>query len=348
MPFRKGERMKNKFLSWLGEPLRDILGIENIHTVETDVDLGTPIISHEEPPTPPMFKPLSWDEYIGQSKAKFRLQTYIKGIREKGRIFPHTLIHGRPGTGKTTLARIIAHELDKKLIEAITSSVQEFWKFKMLIEQNPGQVIFLDEIHALKRDMAEQLYSMMEYFTYNGKPVPPFTLIGATTEVGEIIKNIKPFYDRCIIIPLEGYKIPELVRITQQFKRKAYKTDPFNNLWYRTIGENCRGVPRHAIRLLQAAIYFKDIDEVLRNHGIIKDGYTDMDLKALKYIASSDKGAGLQSIASFMDMSIHTYMYDIEPFILQTGLIIRSPRGRKITEQGLRLVDELDKLLPKE
>ena len=123
------------------------------------------------------------------------------------------------------------------------------------IEVVKGGVVFMDEIHSMKREMAEKLYPILEDFR---DCVQAFTMIGATTELGEIIKDRKPFFDRFkIIIELEKYTIEDLVKIACLYKNKLFAEENISNNNYRLLAENCRGTPRTLIRLLEALVYLE-------------------------------------------------------------------------------------------
>lgn len=303
----------------------------------------------EEPliTSPPslIFRPNTFDQYIGQTYAKDILRRYIYAMLKRNQILPHVLIHGKAGMGKTTLARIIAKELGVSIIELITSELYIFQEILPKIRATNGGILFLDEIHSLNRDNAEKFYSIMEDFTFNGQSVPPFTLIGATTELGEIIKNRKPFYDRFkIIIELEDYKQDELVTIAKQYSQTVFPIELVPEPIYASLAENSRNTPRHLIRLLEATIYFDmDLPKVLQSFRILKKGYTEKDLKILKYIVQNDKGVGLQGLASYLDTSTANYLHEIEPYLLMNNAILRTPRGRKITQAGMNLITELER-----
>jgi Holliday junction DNA helicase RuvB len=338
------------FLKWLFEPIKDMVDefradAPVVNEVEQDPTTEQPIKYHISTP-PTLFRPTTFDEYIGQDKAKSILKAYIQGVKHRKTIFPHILIHGKAGTGKTTLAKIVANELSVQLIEIITASITKFWKLQMLIQNNAGQVIFLDEIHALDRSTAENLYTVMEDFTYNGKELPRFTLAGATTELGEMLKDRRPFCDRFkIIIELEDYSTNDIITIIEQYQNKIFTQEQLKFEELEIIAVNCRTIPRMAIRLLEATIYMGNVKKVLENFGIIQEGYTLQDLKVLKYMLTNTKGVGLQSISSYLGTSNENYMYQIEPYLLQTGLISRTPRGRKITEKGVEKIKELDNVV---
>lgn len=292
-----------------------------------------------------IFRPRTFDEYIGQDNAKNILKQYIVAVKERNMAFPHLLIHGRAGGGKTSLARIVANELKVKMVETITSAIENDSMLISLVEDAHKGILFMDEIHSLDRNNAEKIYPIMEEGKYKGIKTP-VTIIGATTELGEILKDRKPLYERFkIVLELEPYKINELVLIGKQYKNQIFLNDTIQEDIFQTIADNSRGTPRTAIRLLEATVYFKgNIKEVLKNYNIIYQGYTYVDLKVLEYITKSISGAGIQGIVSYLDTSIQNYTYQIEPYLLQTGCIVRTPRGRKITEQGVKTISKLKEI----
>lgn len=292
------------------------------------------------------FSPKNFDEYIGQKKVKGILIRYIENINKRNLPFPHTLIHSKPGMGKTTLARIISEMLGKEMEEIISSSLPKQNKNQNILQEKiknlNGKILFIDEIHSLPRDEVEKIYSMMESFSYNGVEIEPFTLIGATTELGEIIKSKKPFYDRFkLLLELSNYTIPELITISKQYRKEIFPDDEINPKHYTKIAENGRDTPRIVIRLTESTVYFDDdIDEMFKSFDIIYKGYTQKDLKLLEYL-SKNKVVGLQGIAAFLDTSKENYLYEIEPYLIKNGIVVRTPRGRGISDYGLSLLRTL-------
>lgn len=325
---------------WFADPLVKIMQGEEVKDDETTILTPAPVTKQ--------FRPISFDTYIGQERAKRVLKSYIEGVKKRSRIFPHIIISGNAGCGKTALARIIAKELNVSFVETITSEIADFLDIEMKLEETRGGILFLDEIHSIPRGTAESIYTVMEDFTHDGIPIAQFTLIGATTELGEILKTRKPFYDRFKIpIELDDYAPEELAKIAKQYKDNTFLQDEISNEMYSIIGKNCRKTPRIAIRLLESTIYLNgNVKQTLENFGIIKDGFTQKDLRVLKYIALNQKGVGLQALSSFLGIPTEDYLYQIEPYILQDGLILRSTRGRTITEQGLAKIKELQYAKP--
>lgn len=326
-----------KVLDWFVAPIVDIFEGEKVALDEIGHTLPAGIPNKQ-------FRPLTFTDYIGQDRAKRQLKSYIEGVKVRKRIFPHVLIHGSAGCGKTTLARIIANELKVPFVESITSEINDFFDIEMKLLGADGGVLFLDELHSLPRGTAESMYTVMEDFMHDGISIKEFTLMGATTELGEILKTRRPFYDRFkIIIELEDYTPEELGKIAKQYKQKTFpKDEVISDEIYTLIGKNCRRTPRTALRLLESTIYLNgNIAQTLENYAILKDGYTRKDLVILEFIAKNQNGVGLQGIGSYLGESSENYLYQNEPFLLRNGLILRTSKGRKISEAGATKILEL-------
>lgn len=347
--------MVTKFFKWLIQPFEnndtkiieqtsnEVLVDKIVGAIDSLKQEKIPAISSEIQ-SKSLYRPITFDNYIGQNKAKTLLKSFIEGTKKRGKVFPHLLIYGPAGCGKTTLAKIIANEMKVEFRQIISSTIDDSNIIINLAEEVDGGVIFLDEIHGLERDACEPLYSLMEDFiAYDNYDIKPFTLIGATTEVGELIKDRRPFYDRFKInIELEDYSKPDIKEIIKKYKIETFPTETINNKTYERIATNARLTPRKAISLLETTLYLNDnVKLALSSYDIIAEGYTNKDLKVLEYIKFSNGIVGLETLASYLNTSKENYLYDIEPWLLKNNLIIRSSRGRKITEDGNKVITKL-------
>ena len=327
------------FLSWLVEPfISGRISAPGQVVSENALPLGeetSRVISEDKI----KFRPETFEQYIGQERAKEILKGYIVGVSKRNHVFPHTLIHGNPGMGKTTLARLISMYLGVKYCYCIGSEIQTYDDITRRIELVDGGIVFMDEMHSMKRNMAEKLYPILEDFRDCEKQ---FTMIGATTELGDLLRDRQPFHDRFrIIIELEDYTTPDLLKIAQQYKDKVFPDDVIESETYAMVARNCRAAPRSLIRLLEASIYMGGYREAFKSLGIIRNGFTEKDLKMLDYLSENKRGVGLSSIATYLHVPEKTYLYEIEPYLVRMGLILRGAKGRQITSKGIELVGAL-------
>jgi Holliday junction resolvasome RuvABC ATP-dependent DNA helicase subunit len=289
-------------------------------------------------------RPQTLDDYVGQEHLIGPNGVIRKAI-QAGRI-PSMILWGPPGVGKTTLAHLIANHLKRPfhVLSAISSGVKDVREVIQKAEgagmfSQAGAILFIDEIHGLPRDTVEIIYAMMEDFRCDGQRISPFTLIGATTEYGELLKDRRPFVDRFKLnFELASYSVNEMVQLINKYvERKNYDIDEVS---MGIIAKNCKLVPRTAIRLADATDTLGDVMQAVYSYNIVKDGLTEKDIKTLEYL-NMNKKAGINSISAYLNTPIQSYRYEIEPYLLQMGYVLVIPGGRQITPLGKQFLGSL-------
>ncbi len=306
-------------------------------------------------------RPKRFSDYIGQEQVKNKLKVYVEAARVRGEALDHCLFYGPPGLGKTTLAQIIANELEVSIHITSGPSIDRPGDLVALLTNlQPHDLLFIDEIHRLNRHVEEVLYSAMEDYVLDiiiGKgpsarslrmDLPPFTLIGATTRAGSLSS---PLRDRFGIIErLQFYGIDELKRIIEV--NAAYMLVPIEEDGARLIASRSRGTPRIANRLLNRVREFAQvegqgqIDESISRYAldrleVDKAGLDQLDRALLLTIIEQYKGGpvGLDTLAASIGEERVTLEDVCEPFLLQEGFLARTPRGRVATEKAYRHFD---------
>ena len=301
-------------------------------------------------------RPHTLDEYIGQDVLKENLRVFIHAAKKRNESLDHVLLYGPPGLGKTTLAFIIANEMGRNIRVTSGPSIERAGDLAAILSTlEAGDVLFIDEIHRLPKQVEEVLYPAMEDFSIDvvvGKDsavrsirleLPPFTLVGATTRAGDISS---PLMDRFgIISKLEYYNQSQLQQIIARTS-KVYDTYIDENA-VSELAKRSRGTPRIANRLFRRV---RDFAEVL-NEGIIdidicntaldklkvdKLGLDDVDHRYLRGIIEKFKGGpvGVEALANSIAEETTTLEDVYEPYLLQIGFIQRTSRGRVATEKA--------------
>lgn len=324
------------------------------------IDLPLELLNLQETPEDKIltFEPSCFEQYLGQKEIKEKLKVYTKACKLRDEPLDHLLVFGPPGLGKTTLAKVIAKELGDNLKITSAPILERSGDLVAILSNlSTREVLFIDEIHRLPKNVEEILYSAMENFCVDvivGQgagaksirlPLNPFTLIGATTRTALISGPLQSRFG--IVERLDFYEGKDLANIAMQ--NAEFLGIPILPQAALCIGQRARGTPRIVKRILRrvrdfAQVYkYKVIDtqvvELALNFlGIDEEGLNQLDRKVLEHIIKDFSGGpvGIETLAAITGEDKETLENVCEPFLIRLGFLQKTPRGRQIPPKKVR------------
>ena len=305
-------------------------------------------------------RPETIDEYVGQEDVKENIRIFVEAAKMRNEPLDHVLLYGPPGLGKTTLAFIIAHELGTNIKTASGPSIEKSGDLAAILSSlEPGDVLFIDEIHRMPRYIEEILYPAMEDFSLdiivgsegNSRNIkidlPPFTLVGATTRAGDLSAPLRDRFG--IVSKLQFYTVDELTRIVERTARVLGVE--IEEEAARELATRSRGTPRIANRLFKRVRDFALVkgngvvdltitEEALERLKVDKMGLDNTDHELLFAIIEKFGGGpvGVEALSSSIGEEVTTIEDVYEPYLLQTGLLKRTSRGRIATDKAYEVL----------
>ena len=314
-------------------------------------------------------RPMSLDEYVGQDELKKNLRVFIEAAKGRSDALDHVLFHGSPGLGKTSLALIIARELGVNIKPSSGPVIERPGDLAAILTSlEPRDVLFIDEVHRLNHVVEEILYPAMEDYELDiiiGQgpsartmkiPIPPFTLVGATTRAGLLTPPLRERFG--VILRVEFYQPEELEIIVQ--RSASLLEIPIKKEGASEIAKRSRGTPRVANRILRRVRDFAEVDgegvitrdvamHALNMLDVDEEGLDKMDRLIMLTIMEKFNGGpiGLDTLSTAVCEEKDTLEDVYEPFLIQKGFIKRTPRGRKATKKayehfGLKMRDDVE------